>query len=215
MESSLGEVPPTVSYGRGRHGNDLDMTEGRTSSHQILLCDLPRLGVELSRLELVVLADILAGLAPPTADASAGVPLSGDSQRLKEADEAPTGALEVLVEARGATVVLHEAAAFAEDPGPHSYVLNLGNACLHIGGSSSAFDGHASPMVTVSSGDVCVHETLRRPRDERSRVPGRRQITEPLLFLAGSNMSAYPSVEDLSMLGFVSFVFPVAGHITT
>lgn len=210
VDGSLGEVPSTASYGRGRHGDEVDSTDGHSSSHKILLCHLPRLGVELSRLELVVLADILAGLSPTPTDASVCVPLAGDPQCLHQENEAPTGALEVLVEARGATIVLHEAAAFAEDPGPHSYVLNLGNACLHLGGSEICVDGHAAPMVTVSSGDVCVHETLRRPREERSSVPGRRQITEPLIFLPGRNVSAYPSVEDLSTLGLVSFVFPIA-----
>lgn len=110
--------------------------------------------------------------------------------------------LEVLVEVRGATIVLHEATEFAEDPGPHSFVLNLGSASLYLGGSDKAVEGPA-PLVTVSSGDVCVYESLRQPRD---RSDSRREgvITGPLLFPPERGVTTYPSPEDLELLDFVS-----------
>lgn len=205
MDSGLGEVRPPVSFCRGRQGDGSGTSEGQTSSPPVLLCDLPRLVVELSRLELVVLADILAGLFAPSEDMAVG----GSSSDNAQADVASPNPLEVLVEARGATIVLHEAAAFAEDPGPHSYVLNLGGACLHLGGSERTVEGRPSPLVTVSSGDTCVHETLRRSVDDRSSASGRRRIAEPLLFLPYRDVSTCPSVEDLPILGFVSGFSPV------
>lgn len=167
----------------------------------ILLCELPCLAVELSRLELVVLADILVGLSSPADSASADAGAHDDLD--KAGGLVAPSVLEVLVEARGATIVLHEAAEFAEDPGPHSYVLNLGTACLHLGGDGKSDEQHPAPMVTVSSADACVHETLRSPHDDGSRLL--QGNIAPLLFRAGEDASsAYPTVEDLRGLGFVS-----------
>lgn len=170
----------------------------------MILCDLPRLALELSRLELVVLVDILGALSPPTDSPPArSAPLHVDKR---------SSSLVVLVEARGATVVLHEAAAFAEEPGPHSYVLNLGSASLRLGGGDEAsVEGHPAPLVTVSSGDACVHEIVRHSVDDGDRtIPSRRgqgdtnRKIAPLLFLPGHTVSIYPSTEDLASIGFVS-----------
>lgn len=166
----------------------------------VLLCDLPRLAVELSRLELVVLADLVAGLSGP----AESVPTNARTHdKLAEADGSTApAALEVIVEARGATIVLHEAAAFAEDPGPHSYVLNLGKACLHLGGDGTSDEHHSAPLVTVSSADACVHETLRGSHN--GSLAARDQFM-PLMFRSGGDGSAiYPLMEDLPRLGFVS-----------
>lgn len=190
-----------ASFKGQRRDHESDIAGGKIHPPHVLLCDLPRLAVELSRLELVVLADLVAGLSGPTKPVPADAVAFDD---LAEADgrAAPT-VLEVLVEARGATIVLHEAAAFAEDPGPHSYVLNLGKACLHLGGDGKSDEQHSAPMVTVSSADACVHETLRSAHGGGSRVV-RGQFT-PLLFRGGADGSAvYPLVEDLPGYGFVS-----------
>lgn len=191
MDSGLEDVPPPGSVGGGLQSDDCGVSEGGESSPRILLCVLPRLAVEVSRLELVVLADILAGFATP-------------SDGVANAGATPSHSLEVVVEARGATVVLHEAAAFAEDPGPHSFVLNLGGACLHVGGSEKSIEGNPAPLVTVSAGDVCVHETLRCSLGGDLSTSTGGRLDGPLLFFPGKCMSAYPMVEDLPALGFVS-----------
>lgn len=170
------------------------------SPPHVLLCDLPRLAVELSRLELVVLADLVAGLSGP---AEPEPTCARTQDNFAEADGSTSpAALEVVVEAHGATIVLHEAAAFAEDPGSHSYVLNLGKARLHLGGDEISDEHHSAPLVTVSSADACVHETLRSSPD--GSVSARDQFM-PLLFRSGGDGSAiYPLMEDLPRLGFVS-----------
>lgn len=201
MDSGLEDVPPSGSFGGGLASDGCGAAEGVESSPRILFCVLPRLAVELSRLELVVLADVLAGFAPRS-DGVADT--SSPRDNLSDADAAISLSFEVVVEARGATVVLHEAAAFAEDPGPHSFVLNLGGACLHVGGSDKSIEGSPAPLVTVSAGDVCVHETLRCSQSGRLRTSGGQRIDGPLLFFPGKSMSAYPMVEDLPALGFVS-----------
>lgn len=201
VDSGLGDVPPPVRFGGGLQCGDTGATDGQESSPHVLLCDLPCLTVELSRLELVVLADILAGFAPPPDE----TPVVGFSEDSSEAtDAALPSELEVLVEASGATIVLHEAAAFAEDPGPHSFVLNLGSACLHLGRRDNSVQGCPAPLVTISSGDLCVHETLRRCLDGCRDGGGRGRITGPVLFLPGRSLSAHPSMDDLPTLGFVS-----------
>lgn len=200
MDSGLGDVPPPVGFDGGRRREECGFTEVQRSSPYILLFDLPRLTVELSRLELVVLADILAGFAQPSDNAALG----GSSKDYPQPDVSPPTPLEVVVDVCGATIVLHEAAAFAEDPGPHSFFLNLGNASVHLGGSETSVEGSPAPLVTVSSGDVGVHETLRRSLDDGSGLSGGGRITGPLLFLPGQSVSAYPSLEDLPALGFVS-----------
>ena len=204
VNSGLEDVPPSGSFGTGLPGDGCGGAEALDSSPRILFFVLPRLAVELSRLELVVLADVLAGFSPRpdgVADASSSRDHVSDAP---DADATPPHSLEVVVEARGATVVLHEAAAFAEDPGPHSFVLNLGGACLHVGGSEKSIEGNPAPLVTVSSGDVCVHETLRCSQSGRRSTAEGQRMDGPLLFLPGKRMSAYPMVEDLSPLGFVS-----------
>lgn len=200
-DNGLGDVPPPVRFGGGLQRGDTGAIDGKESSPKVLLCDLPCLTVELSRLELVVLADMLAGFAPPPNE----MPVVSSAADSSEAADAPLPiALEVLVEASGATIVLHEAAAFAEDPGPHSFVLNLGSACLHLGRRDNSIQGCPAPLVTISSGDLCVHETLRRCLDGCGDEGGRGRITGPLLFLPGRSMSAHPSMDDLPILGFVS-----------
>lgn len=198
----MDDVPPAGGFGGGLQSDDCALAEGKESSPRILLCVLPRLAVELSRLELVVLADILASFAAP----SKGAPSASPPPDHAEPSSAPVAPVEVVVEARGATVVLHEAAAFAEDPGPHSFVLNLGNACIHVGGGSdSSLEGNSAPLVTVSAGDVCVHETLRCSRDDRLGTSGGGPaVNGPLLFLPKRDMSAHLAVEDLPTFGFVS-----------
>lgn len=202
VDSGLGDVPPPVRFGGGLQCGDSNAIDGRESSPHVLLCDLPCLSVELSRLELVVLADILAGFAPPPEE----MPVVSSSEDFSENDQTLPMELEVLVEARGATIVLHEAAAFAEDPGPHSFVLNLGNACLHLGRRDKSTEGCPTPLVTISSGDLCVHETLRHCCDDGEDGGGRGRITGPLLFLPGRNLSAHPLMDDLPTLGFVSIL---------
>lgn len=200
----LGDVPPSGSFGGGLPSDGCGAAEGVEPSAHIVFFVLPRLAVELSRLELVVLADVLAGFASRSdgvADTSSTRDHLPDAP---DADATPSHSLEVVVEARGATVVLHEAAAFAEDPGPYSFVLNLGGACLHVGGSEKSIEGNPAPLVTVSAGDVCVHETLRCSQNGRLRTPEGRRISGPLLFFPGTSLSAYPMVEDLPPLGFVS-----------
>lgn len=205
MDSGLGEGPPTASFRGERSSQEANTAEAASSS--MVLCDLPRLALELSRLELVVLVDILAALSPPARSA----PLDVDKQ---------SSSLEVLVEARGASVVLHEAAAFAEEPGPHSYVLNLGSASLQLGGvqlggGEESVEGHPAPLVTVSSGDACVHEILRPSVGDGRTIPSRRgqdgtnRKIAPLLFLPGHTVSIYPSTEDLASIGFVSSMIPI------
>lgn len=209
MESGLGEGPPTASFRGERPSQQANATEAKRASSSMVLCDLPRLALELSRLELVVLVDILAALSPP-----AGSPSSAKSAPLHvvKRDSAPSSSLEVLVEARGASVVLHEATAFAEEPGPHSYVINLGSASLQLGGGEESDEGHPAPLVTVSSGDACVHEILRRSLDDDRLTPSRRgqdrknRKIAPLLFLPGQTVSIYPSTEDLASIGFVSHI---------
>ena len=201
MDSGLEDVPPSGSFGGGLPSDGCGAVEGVESSPRILFFVLPRLTVELSRLELVVLADVLAGFAPRS-DGVADT--SSPTDHIPGAEATPSDSLEVVVEARGATVVLHEAAAFAEDPGPHSFVLNLGGACLHVGGSEKSIEGNPAPLVTVSAGDVCVHETLRCSQSSRLHTSGGRRINGPILFLPGKSVSAYPMVEDLPPLGFVS-----------
>lgn len=205
MDSGLGEVPPPVGFG-DEQGGESGVIEEDSSSHQVLLCALPRVAVELSRLELVVLADILAGLSSPPDDSR------DDVTNSDKAPSRPPAALEVLIEARGATIVLHEAAAFAEEPGPHSYVLNLGSACLHLGGSNKSVQGRPQPFVTVSSGDACVHETLRRSANDGSKLSGLERIAGPLLFLPGKEVLVYLAIEDLPKIGFVSVWCTVRFH---
>lgn len=201
VDSGLADVPPPVRFGGGLQCGDTGAIDGQESSPHVLLCDLPCLTVELSRLELVVLADILAGFAPPPDE----MPVVGSAADSSEAADAPLPvALEVLVEASGATIVLHEATAFAEDPGPHSFVLNLGSACLHLGKRDNSIQGCPAPLVTISSGDLCVHETLRRCFDDCGHGGERGRVTGPLLFLPGKSLSAHPSMDDLPTLGFVS-----------
>lgn len=173
-------------------------------SSKTLLCELPCVAVELSRLEVVVLADILSGLSTPTesvSDARCESPCSSDGGN---AASSP-GRIEVHIEARGATIVLHEAMAFAEEPGPYSFVLNLGDACLHIGGGAGLDQQHhPAPMVTVSSGDIDLHETLRSCGHARPHFP-RGQFTGPLLFPSqGDGSSRHSCMEDLPGFGFVS-----------
>lgn len=206
VESGLDDPPPSGRFGEGLQDGDCDAPEGGESSTRILLCVLPRLAVELSRLEVVVLADILGGFVPRSEGAAGASPA-------KDVGAAPVPSLEVVVEARGATVVLHEAAAFAEDPGPHSFVLSLGDACLRTGGGSEkSIDGSPAPLVTVLAGDVCVHENLRCSPEDRSSMSGEGRLSGPLLFLPGRDESAYPMVEDLPTLGFVSaFFLPIVG----
>lgn len=201
--SGLEGVPPPGSFGGGLPSDGFGATEGVESPPRILLCVLPRLAVEMSRLELVVLADILAGFASRP-DGGADTHCPRDKIADADADATPPHSLEVVVEARGATIVLHEEAAFAEDPGPHSFVLNLGGACLHVGGSEKSIEGSPAPLVTVSAGDVCVHETLRCSQSDHLRTSRGRRIDGPLLFFPGKGMSTYPMVEDLQPLGFVS-----------
>lgn len=211
-DSGLNESTPPVTFGGHRQNVASDVARGNMSTPHVLFCCLPRLAVELSRLELVVLADILGTISPPSdscsAVDSAGVPDNFGGEKVA----AGHTAFEVLVEAHGATIVLHEAVAFAEDPGPHSYVLNLGSACLHLDGEAKSDRQHPTPMLTVSSGDVCVHEILRSSGDSRSRLP-HGTFAGPLLFHDGKDTSLRcPSMEDLPGLGFVSatgFVAPV------
>ncbi|CAM9374638.1 unnamed protein product [Scytosiphon promiscuus] len=206
VDSDLDDVPPAGSFGAGLQSDDCVLTEGEESSPRTLLCVLPRLAVELSRLELVVLADILTAFAAPAQDAPSATP----PQDHAHPGTAPGSPVEVVVEARGATVVLHEAAAFAEDPGPHSFVLNLGNACIHVGGGSSdkTLEGNSAPLVTVSAGDVCVHETLRFSRDDRfGASAGGPVVSGPLLFLPGRDGSVHPTAEDLPAFGFVPVLY--------
>lgn len=210
MDGGLEDVPPSGSFGAGLPSDGGVAPEGAESSPRILLFVLPRLAVELSRLELVVLADVLAGFGPRS-DGVADV--SSPRVDLPDADPALPHSLEVVVEARGATVVLHEAAAFAEDPGPHSFVLNLGGACLHVGGSDQSIEGCPAPLVTVSAGDICVYETLRCSRSGRLSTPGGRRINGPLLFFPGKGMSASPMVEELPPLGFVSVTALLLVHL--
>lgn len=199
-------MTPAGSFGGGLQGDDSLVAEGEESSPRILLCVLPRLAVELSRLELVVLADLLAAFAAPPQ----GVPPPNPPLDHTQTCTAPAPPVEVVVEARGATIVLHEAAAFAEDPGPHSFVLNVGNACIQVGGGSDkSLEGCSAPLVTVSAGDVCVHETLRCSRDVRFGTSGGRlAANKPLLLLPRRDASAHPTVEDLQALGYVSIFFP-------
>ncbi len=199
VDSGLEDVPPPGSFGGRLSGDGCGVAEGGDHSPRVLLCVLPRLAVELSRLELVVLADVLAGFSPrPDSEPNTASPKDCPSHA-----NGPSASLEVIVEARGATVVLHEAAAFAEDPGPHSFVLNLGSACLHVGGNDKPVEGSPAPLVTVSAGDVCVHETLRCSLSGRSHAQGKR-VEGPLLFFPGNGLSDFPMVEDLPALGFVS-----------
>lgn len=212
MDSGLGEVPPPLSFGQ-EQGSVSGVPEQQRLSHQVVLCSIPCLAVELSRLELVVLTDILGGLSRPCDDmAAAEVSLGGNPQL----DAAPPPALEVIVEAHGTTIVLHEAAAYAEEPGPHSFVLNFGSACLCVGGNNKFMRGSPAPLVTVSSGDACIYETLRGPCEDPFDASDRKRVNGPLLFLPGNNVPTYPSVEDLPKLGFVSFlslVYSVDSHI--
>ena len=208
-----GEVLPPVSFedGRqGREGCDSSVT-GESFSPMVLRCDLPRLAVELSRLEVVVLADILGGLSPRVND-TPSVRSTTTSPDVGVEISAPLS-VEVMLEVRGATIVLHEAELFAEEPGPHSYVLNLGSACLRIGKCDKSVEGHPVPLVTVSSRDACVHETLRcYEDDERSSPSGLSSLSSgargpkvgPLLFLPGRTASVHPSMDGLASIGFVS-----------
>ncbi|CBN78544.1 ATG2 Autophagy-related protein homolog [Ectocarpus siliculosus] len=201
VESGLDDHPPSGRFSEGLQDGDCHAPEGGESPTRILLCVLPRLAVELSRLEVVVLADILGGFAPRSEGAAGASPV-------EDVGAAPVHSLEVVVEARGATVVLHEAAAFAEDPGPHSFVLSLGDACLRTGGGSEkSIDGSPAPLVTVLAGDVCVHENLRCSPGDRSSMSGEGRLNGPLLFLPGRDESAYPMVEDLPTLGFVPVLY--------
>lgn len=206
VDSGLEDVPPSGSFGGGLPSDGCGTAEGVESSPRILFFVLPRLAVELSRLELVVLADVLAGFAPRSDDVA---DMSSPRDHIPDANATPSHSLEVVVEARGATVVLHEAAAFAEDPGPHSFVLHLGGACLHVGGSEKSIEGNLAPLVTVSAGDICVHETLRCSQSDCSSTSGGRRINGPLLFFPGKGTSTYPMVEDLPQLGFVSVSAPL------
>lgn len=191
-------------------------------SGNAILLEIPRLAVELSRLEVVVLADILSGLSTPPGNTPARnqgtmpLPLE-DEEKL-----ARPSTTEVLVETQGATIVLHEAGAYAEDPGPHSFVLNLGNARLHFGGNTKpGQEEQSAPMVAVSSGDLSLHETLRASRDGRSQFP-LGQLAGPVLFRPGQDgSSSHPLMEELPALGFVSgtrtartcFVLPCVGNL--
>lgn len=197
--SGLEDVAPPGSFGERLPGGGCGVGERDEPSPRVLLCVLPRLAVELSRLELVVLADVLAGVSPRR-DHEAGA----SSEDCPSYADGASKSLEVVVEARGATIVLHEAAEFAEDPGPHSFVLNLGSACLHVGGSDKPVEGSPAPLMTVSAGDLCVHETLRCPLSRRPRTSGGGRVDGPLLFFPGKRFSACPMVEDLPALGFVS-----------
>lgn len=200
VDSGLEDVPPAGSVGAGLQSDNCDLSEGDESSPRILLCVLPRLAVEVSRLELVVLADMLGGFTTASDDVANVGPPKGHTHT----DVTPSHSLEVVVEARGATVVLHEAAAFAEDPGPHSFVLNLGGACLRVADREKLTEGNATPIVTMSAGDICVHETLRCSLGGHSCSSAGERVNGPLLFFPGKCISAHPMVQDLSALGFVS-----------
>lgn len=200
-DSGLNGPESAARFKGQRQDHESDIAGGQMCPPHILLCQLPFLAVELSRLELVVLADILAQLSSSADSSSAGTRAHDDFT--EASGPTASGVIEVLVEARGATIVLHEAVEFAEDPGPHSYVLNLGNASLHLGGDWKSDQQHPAPMVTVSSADACVHETLRSPHDGAS--PFLQGNIMPLLFQSGEDASSvYPVVEDLRGLGFVS-----------
>ncbi|CAM9161574.1 unnamed protein product, partial [Hapterophycus canaliculatus] len=140
---------------------------------------------------------------------SQGVPAATPPQDHVQTSTAKGPPVEVVVEARGATIVLHEAAAFAEDPGPHSFVLNLGNACVQVGGGSDkSVEGSSAPLVTVSAGDVCVHETLRCPQGDRFGASvGGLAVNGPLLFLPRKDVSTRLAVEDLQTFGFVPVLY--------
>lgn len=202
MENGLNESGSSTNIEGQKHGAESDSGKNQPDSN-VLLCVLPRLNLELSRLEVVVLADMLQGLLQRPD------PVSADEH--KTLDDLDSGtevsastSVEVLVEARGATFVLHEAAAYAEDPGPHSFILNLGDACLRLGGNGiSDAKEKPAPLFSLSSGDVCLHETLRISRDGRSRFP-HGQLTAPVLFRPGDASYLCPSVEDIPGLGFVS-----------
>lgn len=206
-DSCSNDVPSPGSVSAGQN-DDCGVSEGGESSSRILLCVLPRLAVEVSRLELVLLADLLAGFAT----AFGGVANVESAKDRPHAGVTSSHSLEVMMEARGATVVLHEAAAFAEDPGPHTFVLNLGDASLHVGGREKSIEGNPTPLVTVSAGDVCVHETLRCSHGQSCTSAGER-VNGPLLFYPGKCMSAYPMVEDLQALGFVSCCASASSHV--
>lgn len=211
MGSGLEDVPSPGSVGAGLQSNTRGVSEGGESSPRSLLCVLPRLAVELSRLELVVLADMLAGFA----STSDGVANAESPKDPRHADSTPSRSFELVVEARGATIVLHEAAAFAEDPGPHTFVLNLGGACLHVGGREKSIDGNLAPLVTVSARDVCVHETLRCSLGGHLCTSVGERLNGPLLFFPGQRISACPVVEELPALGFVSTSAPSCTYLRT
>lgn len=162
--------------------------------------------MELSRLELVVLADMLVGLSVGTDAGSADVSTASTAGDSDESASERSCAVEMLVEAHAATVVLHEAVAFAENPGPHSFVLNMSSTRLHLGGGRRLMEGQPDPMINMSAGDLCVHETLREPRDD-SKSSSPEWGFGPMLFArTGDEIPNYPAAEDLAHMGFVSTV---------
>ncbi|CAM9138705.1 unnamed protein product, partial [Choristocarpus tenellus] len=216
-DNGLGGMGPSDGGSEERLRGDLaeDSEGGEKPSSSMLWIVLPSLAVELSRLEYVVLVDLISAImTPPNCtirDKPGSVYPVGDTH---DTDPDPSQPLEVLVEADGATLVLHEAKAFAESPGPYSFVLNLCGARVHLtgGGNGVGEDNGVvngvvnGPSVTLSSRDLSLHEALLCENGSYTERKG--PIMTPIMFSGGEEtMLRYHTRMDLTEIGYIPVLY--------